>query len=102
MMKEQNINYYNFLLPQELIAYFPSENRGDSRLLIAKKDELKHDVFSNIINLINPGDALVINNTKVTKAKLYANKISGGNLEILIIKYLGDNNYSCLIKGLHK
>lgn len=100
----QKLSDYDFLLPSELIAKFPPISRGDSRLLVLKKDHIspQHEHFTDIINHLNHGDILVINNTKVTKARLMAKKISGGKVELLIIKPLINNSFICLAKGLGK
>ncbi len=63
---------FNFELPEELIAQDPLEDRSASRLLVLNKEtgETEHKIFKDIIDLVNPGDCLVLNNTKVFPARL--------------------------------
>ena len=68
---------FYFDLPQELIAQDPLEDRSSSRLLVLDRESGKtqHRVFRDIIEYLNPGDCLVVNNTKVIPARLYGSKI---------------------------
>lgn len=95
-----NICDFDFYLPENLIAQEATKNRGDSRLLVYKNNSIIHEHFSNIIKHLNPGDALVLNNIKVSKARLYGQKLSGGKIEILVLKPLDHDIYECFIKGL--
>lgn len=81
---------YEFDLPPELIARFPAETRTGSRLLHYDKTTASthHRHFADILSLIQPGDLLVFNNTKVVKARLYGKKKSGGRVEILVERIL--------------
>ena len=67
-----NINEYDYDLPSELIAQTPLKNRSDSRLLLLDKNNgsIKEDIFKNILEYLNPGDTLVLNDTKVIPARL--------------------------------
>lgn len=90
--------YYD--LPKELIAQHPLEDRSSSRLLIANRYDknLKEDIFKNIINYLNKGDVLVINNTKVIPARIYGHrKDKEENIEILLLTRKGDI-WECLVK----
>ena len=73
-MKEDiyDINYYDYDLPEELIAQTPLKDRSSSKLLVLDKNtgELKDDVFKNIVNYLKPGDTLVLNDTKVIQLDL--------------------------------
>lgn len=82
---------YDFDLPEELISHAPEKNREASRLLhINRQDNsLHHTRFSDIIDLLNPSDILVVNNTKVIPARLNGFKETGGKVEVLIIDYIG-------------
>lgn len=76
---------FDFELPEELIAQAPSEVRSQSRLLDVRGEEnLQDRRFTDLVELLNPGDLLVFNNSKVIAARLYAHKPSGGRVEILI------------------
>ena len=97
-MRTDDFDYY---LPEELIAQTPLEKRDNSRLLVLDKKtgEIKHEVFSNIIDYLNEGDVLVVNNTKVLPARLIGTKEeTNAVIEILMLKDLGDNTWECLSK----
>jgi len=76
---------FHYDLPSRLIAQKPSEVRSQSRLLHYSRGEqnIRHRQFSDIVDLINPGDLLVFNNTRVIPARLYGHKETGGKVEIL-------------------
>ncbi|HCA21546.1 MAG TPA: tRNA preQ1(34) S-adenosylmethionine ribosyltransferase-isomerase QueA, partial [Lachnospiraceae bacterium] len=67
-----NVSDFNYELPQELIAQDPLLKRSDSRLMVVHRDtgEIEHKHFSDVIEYLNPGDCLVINDTKVIPARL--------------------------------
>ena len=71
----QKSDFY-FDLPEELIAQDPLEDRSSSRLLVLDKEtgETSHHIFKEVINYLNPGDCLVLNNTKVIPARLIGHK----------------------------
>jgi len=77
---------FSFELPDELIARFPLERRSASRLLCLEGDSgaIAHRQFSDILSLLNPGDLLVFNDTRVIPARLFGEKASGGKVEVLI------------------
>lgn len=81
---------YNFELPEALIAKFPATMRTESRLLHVKRDAsgLVDRKFTDVLDLINQGDLLVCNNTKVIKARLFGEKASGGKVEIMVERIL--------------
>ena len=81
---------YDFSLPEELIAEEPPETRGTSRLLVLNK-ELVDKTIQDFGKTLNPGDLLVLNDTKVLKARLDARKPTGGFVEVLIERLLEDN-----------
>jgi S-adenosylmethionine:tRNA ribosyltransferase-isomerase len=78
--------YYN--LPKELIAQYPAHKRDESRLLVLHKDTgiIEHRIFKEITDYLNPGDLLVLNNTKVLAARLMGRKETGGKVEALMLK----------------
>ena len=84
---------FHYDLPENLIAQYPPEKRGDSRLLCVdgKSGELVDSHFSHFIDLLEPGDLLVFNNTRVIPARLYGQKQSGGKVEILIERLISEN-----------
>ena len=88
-------------LPEELIAQDPLEDRTASRLLVLdrKTDKLEHKVFSDVIDYLNPGDCLVINNTRVIPARLIGEKEgTGGKVEILLLKRRENDIWESLVK----
>ena len=93
-----DIEDYNFELPEALIAKEPKSERSSSRLLIAE-DRLIDKKFSDLIDNLGNGDLLVINDTKVFKARLEAQKVSGGKVELLIERKIDANNALALTKS---
>ena len=86
-----------FDLPERLIAQYPNPDRVSSRLLcLLGEQEVQHRQFKEIIDLIQPNDLLVLNNTRVMPARLYAFKPTGGKIEILIEKILNNDLHSVL------
>ena len=79
---------FDFTLPPELIAQHPPATRSGSRLLDARANRLVDRQFTDLPDLLTPGDLLVFNDTKVVKARLYGQKASGGRLELLIERVL--------------
>ncbi len=91
--------YYD--LPKELIAQDPLDDRSSSRLLVVDKNtgEFRHETFSNIIDYLNPGDCLVLNDTKVIPARLFGiREDTGASVEILLLKRKNDSTWECLVK----
>ncbi|GGC04255.1 S-adenosylmethionine:tRNA ribosyltransferase-isomerase [Marinobacterium zhoushanense] len=84
---------FYFELPDELIARYPLEQRSASRLLCVdgNSGELRHRVFSDILDLLEPGDLLVFNDTRVIPARLFGQKESGGKIELLIERVTGEH-----------
>ena len=92
---------YYFDLPKELIAQDPLERRDECRLLVVDKNtgETEHHVFSEIIDYLEPGDCLVLNNTKVIPARLIGQKEgTGAACEILLLKRKEADIWECLVK----
>ena len=103
-----NINEFDYNLPEDRIAQTPLKNRSDSKLLVLDKNsgDIKHEVFSNIINYLREGDVLVLNNTKVIPARLIGEKEdTHAHIELLLLKDLGNDTWECLSrpqKRLHE
>ena len=92
---------FYFDLPQELIAQDPLEDRTSSRLLVLDKDtgKTEHHIFRDILDMVGPGDCMVLNNTKVIPARLYGSKEdTGAGIEILLLKRLEKDVWECLVK----
>ncbi|WP_374352208.1 tRNA preQ1(34) S-adenosylmethionine ribosyltransferase-isomerase QueA [Limnohabitans sp.] len=79
---------FDFDLPENLIAQHPAAQRSASRLLDGSQTPLVDSIFRELPGLLNPGDLLVFNDTKVIKARIYGEKASGGKLELLIERVL--------------
>lgn len=92
---------FNFDLPEELIAQDPIEDRSSSRLLILDKDsgDIKHHIFKDIIDELEEGDCLVVNDTKVIPARLIGNRVgTEGRIEVLLLKRREENVWETLVK----
>ncbi|MCD1161078.1 tRNA preQ1(34) S-adenosylmethionine ribosyltransferase-isomerase QueA [Peribacillus castrilensis] len=95
------LDMFDFHLPEELIAQVPLEDREASRLMVLDKEtgKLQHDVFSHITEYIQPGDCLVLNDTKVLPARLYGSKEgTGAKIEVLLLKQEHDDVWETLVK----
>ena len=87
-------------LPEELIAQTPLEQRDTSRLLVLDRvtGELEHKHFYNILDYLKPGDCLVMNDSRVLPARLLGHRPTGGAVEVLLLRDLGDKKWECLCK----
>lgn len=93
---------FNYELPPERIAQHPIEPRDASRLLVLdrRSGEVRHTIFRDIGRFLQPGDLLVINQTRVIPARLYARKIpSGGRVELLLLRQVGEGIWEALVGG---
>lgn len=98
MMKLSDFNYN---LPEELIAQDPLEKRDNSRLMVLHREtgELEHKHFYDVIDYLNPGDCLVVNNTKVIPARLMGMKEeTGASIEVLLLKRKEEKVWETLVK----
>lgn len=87
------LSEFSFSLPQSLIAKYPTENRSASRLLQldGKSGDVRHSMFADMVELLEEGDLLVFNNTRVIPARLLGKKETGGQVEVLIERITSDN-----------
>ena len=94
-MKKSDFDFY---LPEELIAQTPLEKRDNSRLLHLDKNtgKIEHKHFYDIKQYIRPGDCLVLNDSRVLPARLIGTRPTGGAVELVLLKDLGDNCWECL------
>lgn len=97
-MKTQD---FDFELPPELIAQYPLKNRRDSRLLRYSRStgQMHHGLFTSLVDALNPGDLLVMNDSRVIPARLYGQKKTGGKVELLIERILSDETFLTHIKA---
>ncbi|MEE1102273.1 MAG: tRNA preQ1(34) S-adenosylmethionine ribosyltransferase-isomerase QueA [Agathobacter sp.] len=96
-----DVKDFDYELPEELIAQDPLEDRSSSRLMVLDKNsgEFEHRIFKDIIDYLNPGDCLVLNNTKVIPARLYGVKEGTlANIELLLLKRRENDIWETLVK----
>ncbi|WP_340065586.1 tRNA preQ1(34) S-adenosylmethionine ribosyltransferase-isomerase QueA [Ascidiimonas aurantiaca] len=85
------LSHFNFDLPKELLAEYPSENRDEARLMVVNKKDntIEHRLFKDVIDYFDEGDVMVLNNTKVFPARLYGNKEkTGARIEVFLLREL--------------
>lgn len=95
------VSDFNFDLPEELIAQHPLEQRDSSRLMVLDKEtgKIEHKNFHDIVNYLESGDTLVLNNTRVMPARLIGEKEeTGGKIEFLLLKRVEGDKWECLAK----
>ncbi len=87
-------------LPEELIAQTPLEQRDTSRLMVLNKDtgKVAHKHFYDVLDYLHPGDCLVMNDSRVLPARLLGHRPTGGAVEVLLLRDLGDKKWECLCK----
>lgn len=92
---------FDYILPPERIAQTPLEPRDSSRLLTLNRatGDLGHRTFRDIVELLYPGDLLVLNQTRVIPARLAARKETGGKAEILLLRRVDELTWECLVGG---
>lgn len=91
---------FYFDLPQELIAQTPLEKRDASRLMCLDRrtGEVTHRVFTDLAELLRPGDCLVMNDSRVLPARLLGTRETGGAVEVLLLRDLGEGRWECLTR----
>ncbi|MDD2252535.1 MAG: tRNA preQ1(34) S-adenosylmethionine ribosyltransferase-isomerase QueA [Dehalococcoidales bacterium] len=101
-MKTSDFDYH---LPHELIAQEPLEPRDSSRLMVINRAEktIKHTIFNQLPDMLGSGDVLVFNNSRVLPARIHGKRaLTGGNIEILLLKKLGVNTWEVMAKPARK
>jgi S-adenosylmethionine:tRNA ribosyltransferase-isomerase len=104
-----SLSDYDYSLPEELIAQVPASSRDQSRLMVLERrsQRTSHHPFGDMVELLSPGDLLVVNNTRVVPARLLGMKETGGRVEVLLLNYpaqipggrhTGDVTCKCLVK----
>ena len=89
---------YNYFLPEELIAQEPAEPRDSSRLMVCSDGKIEHRIFRDITEYLRPGDLLVINNSKVIPARLWAKRASGALIETVLLEQKSDGVWEALTR----
>ena len=95
------VSDFDFYLPEELIAQCPLKERDSSRFMVVdrKTGEIEHKVFHDVIDYLEKGDTLVLNNTRVMPARLIGEKEeTGGKIEFLLLKRIEGDKWECLAK----
>ena len=90
-MNKMKLSQFNFDLPEEFIAKYPSENRDDARLLVIERNtgKIEHKMFKDVLEYVDEGDVLIMNNTKVFPARMYGNKEkTGAKIEVFLLREL--------------
>lgn len=95
-----NLQDFQYGLPRNLIAQYPSRERDQSRLMVVHRETgfLEHRTFRDLPEYLNEGDVLVVNDTKVLRARLVGTKETGGKVEVLITEEVGNRTWKCLVK----
>jgi len=101
---EYRLSDFKYELPEELIAKEPLKERPSSRLMVInrQKQSIEHFYFRDIVSFLNPNDALILNDTKVFRARLKCQKKTGGNIEVLFLRSLGSGIWEVLLTGTGK
>lgn len=93
---------FDFVLPEQLIAQHPPEQRGASRLLYAHDGVLEDRNFTDLLQLVRSGDVMVLNDTRVIKARLFGSKDSGGRVEVLVERVLNAHEVLAQVRASHE
>lgn len=98
-MKGERTSDYDFALPQEQIAQQPLADRAASRLMVVRRDTgaIEHRRFADVVDLIPAGDVLVLNTTRVLKARLLGTRESGARAEVFLLKPIGDGTWEAMV-----
>ena len=89
------LSNFDFELPQDLLAEYPSENRDEARLMVLNREKqtIEHKLFKDLINYFDEGDVMMLNNTKVFPARMYGNKEkTGARIEVFLLRELNAEN----------
>jgi S-adenosylmethionine:tRNA ribosyltransferase-isomerase len=93
---------FDFELPEHLIAQHPPKQRSTSRMLYARDDVLEDCNFKDLLQLVRTGDVVVLNDTRVIKARLLGGKDSGGRVEVLVERVLNDHEVLAQVRASHE
>ena len=101
MKTNLTLDDFNYNLPEELIAKYPTEKRDEAKMLVVDKitGNIVHKHFYDFVDYLNPNDVLILNNTKVIPARLLGKKETGANIEIFLTRYLGENDWQAIIRN---
>lgn len=101
---KMKVSDFNYELPKELIAQHPYDKRDEARLMVLDKvnKKIENKVFKDVVDYLNAGDCLVINNTKVIPARLYGKKDTGANVEFLLLKRIDGDTWEAMVRPGNK
>lgn len=94
------LSEFDYILPEELIAQFPTEKRAESRMMVlnSSSNTIEHKHFFNIVDYLDENDVLILNNTKVIPARIFGKKTTGANVEIFLLKEKENKQWEALLK----
>jgi S-adenosylmethionine:tRNA ribosyltransferase-isomerase len=90
-MSKMKLSEFDFELPEELIANYPTENRDDARLMVIHREtgKIEHKIFKDVLDYFSEGDVMIMNNTRVFPARMYGNKEkTGAKIEVFLLREL--------------
>lgn len=90
-MNKMKLSQFNFELPEELVAEYPSDNRDEARMMVIHREtgKIEHKLFKDLINYVNEEDVMIMNNTKVFPARMFGNKEkTGAKIEVFLLREL--------------
>lgn len=98
------VDKFDYNLPKELIALYPASKRDKCRLMMVDtvNKSITNHIFSDIVNILDDTSFLVVNNTKVRNARLYAKKVTGGLSEIFVTDVIDNTHFKGLVRGKFK
>lgn len=98
------VSDFNYELPKELIAQHPYDKRDEARLMVLNRENktIENKIFRNVIDYLESGDCLVINNTKVIPARLYGKKDTGAKVEFLLLKRIQGDTWEAMVRPGNK
>jgi S-adenosylmethionine:tRNA ribosyltransferase-isomerase len=99
-MTDYKLTDFDYYLPPEMIAQYPSNKRSESKLMVVERvsKKIHIDKFSNILSYLEPSDLLVINETRVIPARLVGIKPTGAKVEVLLLEEINPHKWKCLVK----
>jgi S-adenosylmethionine:tRNA ribosyltransferase-isomerase len=103
-MQHINLDDFDYNLPNDKIPFYPAEERGSSKLLVAdiKSNNIKDDSFNSITNYLDSDSLLFINKTKVISARVLIHKLTGGRIEFLLIEPISPSTSASIVLNSHK
>jgi S-adenosylmethionine:tRNA ribosyltransferase-isomerase len=97
-LQQMELSDFDYTLPRESIAQHPLKQRDQSKLMVVG-ERIEHKIFYQLVDILQKGDVLVINDSKVIPARLKAKKPTGGNVEVLLVRRCEGNRFNCLLTG---